>query len=198
MNKLITFINWFFDFLNSAFDYIFTGKPARPSISRPREEKEKQAVPSFSGIQTDLVLESDVPPEYRKNKSLLTYRERVLYRALRRANDNTFLIMAKVRMGDFIYLANEPKDRKFHNNQILCKHVDFLLCDKGTLEPLLVVELDDSSHRKEDHVERDKFKDATFTAVGLPFLRIELQEEYDTRQLWEKVQEKLSGKIAVL
>lgn len=201
MNKLVTVINWFFDFLNSAFNYIFTGKPAHTPRPYPREYEGRQAYPAperpLHEIQTDLSLESDVPPEYRKNKSLLTYRERVLYRALRKANDNTFLIMSKVRMGDFIYLANEPKDRKFHNNQILCKHVDFLLCDKGTLEPLLVVELDDSSHRKEDHVERDKFKDATFTAVGLPFLRVELQEDYDSRQLWENIKEKIGDKHTV-
>lgn len=196
MNKLAAFMRWLFDFLNSAFQFIVTGKSAHPPkpYSKKNEEKLTHFAPEkpSAEIQTDLLLQSDAPPEYRKNKSLLTYRERVLYRALRKANDNTFLIMAKVRMGDFIYLANEPRDRKFHNNQILCKHVDFLLCDKGTLEPLLVIELDDRSHQREDHIERDKFKDATFNAVGLPFLRIELQKDYESQQLWEKIQEKVT------
>jgi very-short-patch-repair endonuclease len=141
----------------------------------------------------DLNLGSQVAPLYR-SKALLSYRERALQRALRRANDNEYFLYAKVRMGDFVFLANEPQERKFHNNQIFCKHVDFLFCDKFTLEPLLVVELDDSSHKQQDHLERDKFKDETFTAIGLPFLRLEVQKEYDWQLLKEQIREKISRK----
>lgn len=131
-------------------------------------------------------------PEYRKSKSVLTYRERVLLRAIRRAVDGGYTILMKVRMGDFVWLANEPNDRKFHNNQILCKHVDFLLCNKFTLEPLLVIELDDKSHKKSDHAERDKFKDETFESIGLPIIRVELQESYNADELKKRIEEKIA------
>jgi very-short-patch-repair endonuclease len=197
MDKFLSFlqhiIDWFVSFLHIAL----TGKPYQPSKRYTREEyyagKETYAPvsPPPQEKQAELYIETDVPPEYRKYKSLLTFRERELHRVLRRANDNEFAIMLKVRMGDFIYLANLPLDRKTHNNKILCKHVDFLFCDKFTLEPLLVVELDDSSHKQEDRIERDKFKDETFRAVGLPCLRIELQEKYDWQSLQKQIKEKI-------
>ncbi|MBE7435828.1 MAG: DUF2726 domain-containing protein [Anaerolineales bacterium] len=141
----------------------------------------------------ELGISSSDKPEYRKSKSVLTYRESILLRSIRSAVAGEYTILMKVRMGDFLWLANEPNDRKFHNNQIQCKHVDFLLCDKFKLEPLLVIELDDSSHNKYDHVERDNFKDETLKAVGLPVIRIELQEKYDASILRKQILEKIGN-----
>lgn len=141
----------------------------------------------------ELGISSFDKPEYRKSKSVLTYRESILLRSIHHAVAGEYTILMKVRMGDFVWLANEPKDRKFHNNQIQCKHVDFLLCDKFKLEPLLVIELDDSSHNKYDHAERDRFKDEIFGAIGLPVIRIELQEKYDPVILKKQILEKIGN-----
>ncbi|MBK9925067.1 MAG: DUF2726 domain-containing protein [Anaerolineales bacterium] len=155
------------------------------------EQKSKQATGIAQAVE--LGISSSDKPEYRKSKSVLTYRERILLRSIRRAVANEYTILMKVRMGDFVWLANEPKDRKFHNNQVQCKHVDFLICDKLMIEPLLVIELDDKSHQKFDHAERDKFKDETFEAVGLPIIRIEMQETYDADILKKQILEKIDN-----
>lgn len=133
-------------------------------------------------------------PKYRKNKSVLTKPEHILYRALLQANDNEYVIFAKVRMGDFVFLANEPQDRKFYVNQVLCKHVDFLFCDNQSLEPLLVVELDDSSHKQYEHSERDEFKNNTFYSIGLPYMRIKIQQEYSNDALRTQIRERVKHK----
>jgi hypothetical protein len=52
------------------------------------------------------------------------------------------------------------------------KHVDFLLCDREKVGPVLVIELDDASHQREDVRERDGAKDAILQAAGLPILRV--------------------------
>lgn len=203
MDKLLSIIQHIIDWFVSFLQLALTGKPSHPSKRYSREQyyageaSQVPTPPPTQEKQAELYIETDVPPEYRKSKSLLTFRERELHRALRRANDNEFALMLKVRMGDFIYLANSPLDRKAHNNKILCKHVDFLFCDKFTLEPLLVVELDDSSHKQEDRIERDKFKDETFQAVGLPCLRIELQEKYEWESLRQQIKEKIGERPIV-
>lgn len=139
----------------------------------------------------DLGIASADTPKYRKNKSVLTKPEHILYRALLQANDNKYVIFAKVRMGDFVFLANEPQDRKFHVNQVLCKHVDFLFCDNQSLEPLLVVELDDSSHKQYEHSERDEFKNNTFYSIDLPYMRIKIQQEYSSDTLRTQIRENI-------
>ena len=154
------------------------------------EKKVLQSAPDKeTAISAELGLSSSDAPEYRKSKSILTYRERILYRALGKAIDNEYLVMAKVRLADFVWLANEPEDRKHHTNQILCKHVDFLLCGKFQLEPLLVIELDDPSHQWPGHQERDKFKDDTFAAIGVPILRVIMQDSYSIPELSNRIKD---------
>jgi hypothetical protein len=172
--------------------------PSRQTLESIPSPQEALSSPTatHSEVAPQLELGSDVPPEYRKSKSLFTYRESVLYKALAQAVNNRYQIFVKVRLADFIWLANEPENRKFHQNQILCKHIDFLLCDKVSLAPLLGIELDDSSHKRPGHHERDHFKDGIFRAVGLPLLRMELQSEYSTRFVQEQIDEKLKDKTA--
>jgi hypothetical protein len=165
---------------------------ASPSAGQsPGEQHQAPPVARDAAKPAELGIASQDGPRYQKNRSLLTRAEHSLHQALLRANDNEYLIYPKVRMGDFVYLANEPEDRKFHVNQVLCKHVDFLFCDPRTLEPLLVIELDDRSHRQYVQIERDEFKDKTFAAIGLPWLRIVAQSEYDSATLRSQIREKL-------
>jgi very-short-patch-repair endonuclease len=142
-------------------------------------------------VARDIV--GDEPPRFVLNNSLLTFQERKLYLALLRATERRYEVMAKVRLGDIVRLGNNPADAKFHRNQVLCKHVDFVLCTVGMLRPLLVVELDDASHQWPDHAARDQFKNDLFAAVGLPLLRIELQGSYRADDLRDRVATALSG-----
>jgi len=142
-------------------------------------------------VAQELGMSSAEPPQYHKYKSLFTYREQAFYRALRISVGSEYLIFGKVRLGDLIWLANEPENRKFHSNQIQCKHVDYVLCHKVSFEPMLVIELDDSSHAKPEQQERDKVKDATLASAGLPLLRVELQGRYETKDLRELIKNKL-------
>jgi len=136
-------------------------------------------------IPRDII--SDEPPRFVLNASLLTFQERKLYLVLLRATERRYEVMAKVRLGDIVRLANNPADAKFHRNQVLCKHIDFVLCTVGMLRPLLVIELDDPSHRFPDHAARDQFKNDLFAAVGLPLLRIELQGSYRADDLRDRI-----------
>ena len=97
-------------------------------------------------------------------------------------------------MGDLVKLANHPADAKYHRNQVLCKHVDFVLCTVGMVRPLLAIELDDPSHRYPDHAARDQFKNDLFAAVGLPLLRVELESSYRADVLRSQIAAKLETK----
>ena len=152
------------------------------------------SVPPPAVTTPELRMASSEPPRYRKSKSLFSYREQVFYRALVGAVKDEYGIFAKVRMADFVFLVNEPVDRKSHLNQILCKHVDFLLCAREELKPVLAIELDDSSHRsKYDRHVSDEFKMATFEAIGLPLLRVELQQQYSLPELRDRIQATIRG-----
>jgi hypothetical protein len=165
-------------------DVIPGPSPAPPEIEGPT------ARPGPGEPELGLAASGE-PPQYRRSRSLFTDRERVLYRVLMEEVGNEYQVFAKVRIGDFVYLANEPADRKHHLNQIQCKHVDFLLCDKVSQRPLLAIELDDSSHAKYDRRESDKFKSDLFDVVGLKLLREKVQQSYPKGEIGNRVRSKI-------
>lgn len=136
-----------------------------------------------------LELMSSAPPQYQLRKSLCTYNERTFYEALRESVGSEYLILVKVRMGDIVWLEPEKDaDReRIFRTQIWGKHVDFLLCNKWTLEPLLAIELDDQGHRRYDRRETDEFKNKVFALAKLPLLRVSVQKSYPRHELRTKV-----------
>lgn len=66
-----------------------------------------------------------------------------------------------------------------HLARIIQKRIDFLICRKEDLKPLLALELDGSTHQNEKRQERDHFVDSVFASIGLPVLHVSLQKTYN-------------------
>lgn len=124
--------------------------------------------------------------QFGRKASIVTQPEGRLYHALLLAVDGHYTVMAKVRLWDFVWLVNEPPERKQHLSRLSCRHVDFLLCDPQKLKPLLVIELDDYSHKKPEAIAADRYKNELFQAAGLPILRLN-HPNYPPRRLREMI-----------
>ena len=129
---------------------------------------------------------------YRKKDYLLTAAERSFYEVLCSVLDGQLLVFAKVRLADLVYMPKGTANRQTHFTRIQSKHVDFVLCTRDKLSPVLVIELDDASHEEEARRDRDTFVDAALTAAGLPILHIPAQRSYVPAELAGAVQQKLS------
>jgi hypothetical protein len=68
------------------------------------------------------------PMPYQKKWYLLSPAERDFYEALRQAVGNRYLIFAKVRLLDLLWLPQNLSNRQTHMNRVQAKHVDFVLC----------------------------------------------------------------------
>ena len=82
--------------------------------------------------------------------------------------------MCSVRVIDII----EPVDKKdfIAKSKIIQKHIDFLVCTKWYLNPVLAIELNDWTHRTKDRYERDNFLDLAFQSAGLPLLFVSTRD----------------------
>ncbi len=140
-----------------------------------------------------LVLGNEKMP-YQKRASLLTQSELAFYRALQEAVDGQWAIQAMVRMADLIQVRPDTPKFQSWQNRIHAKHIDFLLCDRGTMEAKLAVELDDRTHKRPDRVTRDRFVNQALTDAGLPLLRIDVKEGYDKGELRKTIDEVLAAK----
>jgi hypothetical protein len=138
----------------------------------------------------------DVPLPYRRKDYLLSVAERSLYEVLRQAlggGDDAPLVFAKVRLLDLLWLPRGTPNPQAHRNRVISKHVDFVVCDRAQLRPLLVIELDDATHEAEDRRERDAFVDRALAAAGLPVLHVTARRAYATRELAERVRAAIAG-----
>jgi len=103
-------------------------------------------------------------------------------------------IFSKVKLSDLFYTktGDYGKNRSYLN-RIDRKHVDFLLCDAKTLQPILGIELDDKSHQRVDRQERDDFVNHAFQAAKLQLIHVSVQRGYSQSELKAKLSAYLSS-----
>ena len=128
---------------------------------------------------------------YKMKLSLLTSTEHNFYSFLAQAVTGEMHIFSKVRLADLIEPREDIVGKRGHFNRISQKHVDFVLCAPDLLRPMLVIELDDSSHDSPEAQIRDNVKDAALKAAGLPILRIPAQQTYQVGALAEAIRVQL-------
>jgi len=124
-----------------------------------------------------------------KKDYLLTRAEKDFYFVLQKAVSNDYLLFSKVRMIDLFYLPKGTGNSRYYHfkNKIQSKHVDFLLCNKENVKPLLAIELDDSSHNAEERIFRDTLEDTVFKQAQLPILHIRVASSYDGNELLSQI-----------
>lgn len=125
---------------------------------------------------------------YKKKDYLLTVAERNFYEVLSKiVQEHNKLLFAKVRLEDLFWMPKGTENRFGYRNRIKSRHIDFLICDKENIKPILAVELDDSSHDRGGRRERDNFIDEIMNEAGLPILHVKFSDFYDIKELNNKI-----------
>lgn len=124
---------------------------------------------------------------YKKKKFLLDIDEKKFYDSLKLAiKDRNYHLLLKVSLTDIIDVE-DIDNRQVYIDKIYSKKIDFLLCDKATLEPLIAIKLDRKGQNESSGVKGDVFLDKTFEAAELPFIRFMVQYEYSALEIQEKI-----------
>jgi hypothetical protein len=124
---------------------------------------------------------------YRRKDYLLTKAERSFFGALSQAVGDEYLIFPQIGLGQLLAVRSGTESPMTHLNRISAKRVDFLLCDRDAIRPLLAIELDDSSHARPDRRSRDAFVEAALAAAGLPLLRIPARAGYNLAEVESQI-----------
>ena len=122
---------------------------------------------------------------YERRKLLFSAAERSFLGILDQVVGQEYRVIGKVRIADIIRPdgALSARARTSALNRIMSKHVDFAVCDQGTLQVVGVIELDDASHEKASRRRRDEFVDAALVSAGVPIVRIPAQRVYSPAEL---------------
>lgn len=131
---------------------------------------------------------------YRQRDDFLSKAEMSFYRVLVTVVDRTYTICMKVRLADIVFVSVK-EGWQSHQNRIDRKHIDFLLCDKESMRPVLGIELDDKSHSRQDRQDRDEFVNDVFEAAGLPLLRVPAAARYVPADLFKRIEAALKHTV---
>ena len=119
---------------------------------------------------------------YLKKKYFLTNVEREFFKVLEEAIKNEYYIFPQVNLSNLLFTEKGEEYYKYHN-KIDRKSVDFVIIEKNYLAPLLVIELDDSSHNLEKRIERDDFVEEVLKEAEIPLLRLKTKELYNVSEI---------------
>jgi hypothetical protein len=108
-----------------------------------------------------------------------------------------FRVFGKVRIADLISPADHLDKSEWWTefNRIAKKHVDFVLCDRKTLEVRAVIELNDRSHKRKDRAERDELVAGAFADSGVPLRMVKARRSYsvaDVRRIVNEIEVEMS------
>jgi len=134
--------------------------------------------------------------EYGRRDCVMTPAERECFVALASEMGMTYHFFPQVHLNSIV----QPKNSRIrfqaflHINQ---KSVDFVACDRSTLRPVFVIELDDKSHNQPKRIERDKEVERILNGAGLPLVRIENRGRFEPKALAQFVQRAIEKKASV-
>ena len=130
---------------------------------------------------------------FRRKDFLLTESEKEFYRVLCKAVEGRWAVFAKVRLADLVWLPKGTQNAQSYRNRVQSKHVDFVLCERSAVKPVLAIELDDASHERESRQERDKMVDRVLSSAGLPRLRVRAKRAYAPAELKQQIDAALAA-----
>ncbi len=147
------------------------------------------AQPAIRGYKALGTAQEDLP--YKKKQYFLTYAEHGFFRTLQKVVGDQYYIFPQAHYSKLMYAEGQQNYKNPYFNKIDRKSADFVLFDKEKVSPVLVIEVDDSSHKRADRMERDGFIDRVLAKCEIPIARIPPYAGED--QIRKRIDEHIKG-----
>lgn len=125
--------------------------------------------------------------QYKRKMFFMTRAEHQCYDVLTKAIGDKYIVFAQVHLPTIINNKVIGQNWLHSFRHINQKSVDFVLCDKEYISPVLAIELDDSTHELQERQERDSEVERILKGAGVPLLRIKNQRNFDQKVIFEKI-----------
>lgn len=142
----------------------------------PIYTQQKTYVPKTEKSEYDLLVddlrESNNWHECYEKKWLFTRNERPQHKKITDwATKRGYIVLAKVRMADLVNVRQDKRWSQGLFRKVSQRHLDFVIC-KSNLDPIIAIEIQDSSHNNLKAMEADAFKKIVLESCGYKLLQI--------------------------
>lgn len=122
--------------------------------------------------------EPKILPEYRRKSTIMSKTEMGLYETLKELFSEKYEILPQVALVSVVDKLTQTSYRSE-----LFRIADFCIADKETYAPLLLIELNDSSHFRADRSERDKKVKEICERAKLPLISFSIAQIKDAPEI---------------
>lgn len=121
---------------------------------------------------------------YKKKGPLLNMQESAFYNALVTAVGQHGIVFSKVNLANVIApMATEKKKWFIANNRIAKSYFDFVVCDPRTLQPRVIIELDNGKELDKGKIERQKLLMHVCKSASIPLIGASIKHSYQVGRL---------------
>ena len=130
---------------------------------------------------------------FRRRQQLFTSVERNFLELLEKAVGHEFRIICRVRLADIISVkqGTTRKNSQVALSKAIGKQLDFVLCSKQTMDPVLAVDLVYQQGKEGYKLQRDWFVNGALDAAKVPHMRIKVKSGYSVAEVRESIELKL-------
>ena len=129
--------------------------------------------------QTITVRNGERVPQYKKRYSVMNKSEAAFFFELEKQLPAGYHIFPKMRIADLMD-AVDGRGFYFRRNQILPKHVDFVVCD-DKFRPMVAIEVNGDSHQRPDRIARDDLVKEIFADAQIPLEMVNVGASFEER-----------------
>lgn len=128
---------------------------------------------------------------YKHKDVLMTASEVKFFKVLKQTVGDDFLVFPQIHLGVIV----KPKVRWTPGWWLWRKallysdrfSVDYVVCDAHQIKPILAIELDDASHKRQDRVTRDEVVSKMLSEADLPLVRFTHDEAAEIQTVTDKI-----------
>jgi uncharacterized protein DUF2726 len=126
--------------------------------------------------------------KYNTVNSFMNKTEKEFFNILSNAVQDQYHVFSKVRILDIFTIPKylEYGHKQTLKNYVQSKHVDFLLCEKDTLKPIIAIELDGKSHLNQKRKERDELVDQVFESANMRLVHVPVTSTYNIAEILQQ------------
>lgn len=125
--------------------------------------------------------------KYQIKKSVMTIAEGNFYKKLTSALHDNFIIVPQAHLSMIFNHTIYGQNWRGAFSTINGKSIDFLIIKRDTFQPLIGIELDDSSHERHDRQKRDELVNEIFKQTKLPLIHFKTGEWNTPNDINQKV-----------
>ena len=154
---------------------------------RSTNHRQSPSIPNHELAQLQAV--KSVPQEYHYERRdlIMTRTETEFFKMLDEAIGSKYYVFPQVHLSSILEHRIDGQDwwKAFHH--LNRKSVDFVICERNKVQPLVAIELDDWSHKLEKRKLRDAEVERIFRGANFPLLRFGYKGPYTAQSIAQSI-----------